>query len=557
MSGGLYQIVDDLLHWGEVCRKPHERSNEGSHAMAIEVAYMVSAAHAAVKAQVARIDALNVYPVPDGDTGTNMLLTLGSTLEETSGKSYPSAEDASKACARAALMGARGNSGVILSQMIRGACEVLADRASLDAEAFAAGLEGARERAYSSVREPVEGTMLTVIKDAALAAREAVEGGEADLASVAGVARQAAHYSVRRTPELLGVLREAGVVDAGGLGVAVVLDGLFACVSGREVDAPEGEEEGAPDLEAIHAQEEAWGYCTEFLIGGFEGEVEEFREHVYESGRSVFVVAHDDVVKVHLHTQDPGEALSYAGGFGRLAGVKVDDMEAQVQARNQEKRPAARLGVVAASRGEGNRALFEQMGAVVIEGGQGENPSASDFARAVEKTEAAAVVLLPNNKNIVPTAEQVDELVEARVHVVPTTNIAAGLAVMVGYDAEGEPDEVLEEMHEISEALRAGEVTRSVREARIGDREVPEGSYIGFLGGGLIAVEESVCDAALVLARKIVGDGADVLTLLKGEGLAEADLEAILDGIRHLDDDLAVEVRDGEQPLYPLQLVAE
>ena len=259
--------------------------------MAIEVAHMVAAAHAAVKAQVARINDLNVYPVPDGDTGTNMLLTLESALNETSGRSYDSPEEASRACARAALMGARGNSGVILSQMIRGACEVLADRDSLDAEAFAAGLDGARERAYASVREPVEGTMLTVIKDAALAAREAIEGGDADLPSVAGAARLAAHDSVRRTPELLAVLREAGVVDAGGLGVAVVLDGLYACVSGQEIEVPEAGEEGAPDLEAIHAQEEAWGYCTEFLVDGFDGDVEEFREHVYASGRSVLVVA--------------------------------------------------------------------------------------------------------------------------------------------------------------------------------------------------------------------------------------------------------------------------
>jgi dihydroxyacetone kinase-like predicted kinase len=256
----LYQIVDDLLQWGVVCRKSLERSNEGLLAMAIEVAYMVAAAHAAVKAQVARINDLNVYPVPDGDTGTNMLLTLESALNETSGKSYANPEEASKACARAALMGAKGNSGVILSQMIRGACEVLAERRSLDAGAFAAGLEGARERAYASVREPVEGTMLTVIKDAALAAREAAEGGDADLPSVVRVASQAAHDSVRRTPKLLDVLREAGVVDAGGLGVALVLDGVYATVSGQEIEVPEAGDDDAPDLEAIHAQEEAWGY---------------------------------------------------------------------------------------------------------------------------------------------------------------------------------------------------------------------------------------------------------------------------------------------------------
>src|SRR5918994_6179145 len=291
-----------------------------------------------------------------------------------------------EAGAKAALMGARGNSGVILSQIIRGACEVLAERSSLDAETFALALDGAWERAYSSVREPVEGTMLTVIKDAAHAALEALEDESVEVRSVVRTAAEAAHDSVRRTPELLGVLREAGVVDAGGLGVAVILDGLYAWVTGQEIAVEPGGQQRAPDLDAIHAREEAWGYCTEFLVDGFKGDPDEFEEHIYASGRSVLVVSDDTLVKVHLHTQDPGDALSYAGRFGRLAGVKVEDMEAQVEARGPKTREGrlANLGVVIASRGEGNRALFEQMGAVVIEGGQGENPSAADMARAVQ-----------------------------------------------------------------------------------------------------------------------------------------------------------------------------
>jgi fatty acid kinase len=555
----LYQIADVGLEWSNarrsVCRKPDERSDGRSFSMAVRVAPMVAAAHAAVKAQVARINDLNVYPVPDGDTGTNMLLTLESTLKETDGKTYAGPEEASRGVARAALMGARGNSGVILSQMIRGASEALAGRSTFDAETFAAGLEGARDRAYSSVREPVEGTMLTVIKDAALAAREGVDGGDEDLHSVVGAARRAAHESVRRTPELLPVLREAGVVDAGGLGVAVVLDGVYACVTGKETEVPGEAGDDVPDLDAIHAQEEAWGYCTEFLVDGFAGDAEEFGEHIYASGRSAFVVADDDVVKVHLHTQDPGETLSYAGRFGRLASVKVDDMEAQVRSRDAEpaERPAANLGVVAASRGAGNRALFERMGAVVIEGGQGVNPSAADMARAVKETGARVVALLPNNKNIVPSAEQVGELVDVQVRVVPTTSIASGLAVMVGYDAQGEPDEVVKEMLEIHDSLRAAEVTVAIRDARIGDREVPQGAYIGFLSGELIAVEETVAGAALVLARKMVGEGADFLTILKGEDLGDDDLGAILEAV----EDVEVEVRDGGQPLYPVQMVAE
>jgi uncharacterized protein len=527
--------------------------------MAIEVAHVVAAAHAAIKGQVARINALNVYPVPDGDTGTNMLLTLKSTLEETSGKTYRTPEEASEAGAKAALMGARGNSGVILSQIIRGACEVLAERSSLDAETFALALDGARERAYSSVREPVEGTMLTVVKDAAHAALDALEDETVDLPFVVRTAAEAAHDSVRRTPELLDVLREAGVVDAGGLGIAVILDGLHACVTGQEIEVdPEGQQR-APDLDAIHAREEAWGYCTEFLVDGFRGDPDEFEEHIYASGRSVLVVGDDTLVKVHLHTQDPGDALSYAGRFGRLAGVKVEDMEAQVKARHPKPREGrlANLGVVVASRGEGNRALFEQMGAVVIEGGQGENPSAADMARAVQETGAAAVVLLPNNKNIVPTAERVGELADAEVYVVSTTSIAAGLAVMVAYDAEGEPEDVVEEMREISSSLRVAEVTRAVRDARVDGHEVAEGSYIGFLDGALVSVDKSVEEAALSLAGKILSEGADLLTLLRGEALKESELEAILGGIHELYDEVEVAVRDGGQPLYPLQMVVE
>jgi DAK2 domain fusion protein YloV len=530
--------------------------------MAIETAFVVSAAHAALKAKVARINALNVYPVPDGDTGTNMLLTLESILNEVSDKTFDAPEAASRAGARAALMGARGNSGVILSQMIRGACEVLAGQTSLTAEAFAAALEGARDRAYASVARPVEGTMLTVIKDAAGAARTALKDDSADLANVVWAADQEAHASVRRTPELLGVLRDAGVVDAGGLGVAVILDGIYACVTGEEIEEQDEEEEGTPDLDAIHALEEAWGYCTEFVVTGFSGNAHEFEDHINSSGKSVLVVADEDLVKVHVHTQDPGAALSYAGAFGRLTGVKIDDMEAQVHSRadasagNAAERSSRAVGVVAASRGEGNRRLFEQMGAVVIEGGQGANPSAADFARAIEETGANSVVLLPNNKNIVPTAEQAHELVEAEVHVVPTTTIAAGLAAMVGFDEEEEPGEVVEEMREIAEALKNAEITRSVRDARVGEREVPEGAYMGLLDGELVAVEDNVEDTALRLAEKMLEE-ADVLTLLRGEDLDEETLERIADAIGGLDDEVEVEVRDGGQPLYPLQMVAE
>ncbi len=547
--------------------------------MAIRIGLLVAAVHAAFRAQVERVDSLNVYPVPDGDTGTNMLLTLESVLKETSDEAYESPEEASRAGARAALLGARGNSGVILSQMIRGACEVLANRASLSAETFASALEGAREKAYSSLREPVEGTMLTVIKDAAGAARTAVEKEGEDLAGVVRAAVKEAYASVRRTPELLKVLRDAGVVDAGGLGVAVILEAIYASLTGDKLQ--ESLDAGIEDLTAgrvlpagenIHTDEDTWGYCTEFIVTGFEGDHDRFGEHIHEIGRSVLVIPDDDLVKVHLHTQDPGEALSYAGTFGRLSGIKVDDMESQVETRTNSRTQdtnsspaagsaadgtAARIGVVTASRGEGSRRIFESAGAVVVEGGQGENPSVEDFARAIEKAGVPEVILLPNNKNIIPTAESVGEVVEARVHVIPTTSIAGGLATMVGFDVETEPERVVADMREISESLRYGEVTCAVRDSRVEEFEVTAGSYLGLLDGKLRAVESGVEEAAVRVVEGLLEKGADILTLVWGEDLDKEAAGRIAAAAERFNEDVEVEIVDGGQPMYPLQLVAE
>jgi DAK2 domain fusion protein YloV len=544
----------------------------------VDLRMAVAAAHAALEGQAARIDALNVYPVPDGDTGTNMLLTLRSVLREVSAESGLRGREAARRVSRAALMGARGNSGVILSQITRGACEALGEALAardslLDARAVAAALESARARAYSAMATPVEGTMLTVIAEAARAAARAVERGERDALAVLRTAARAAHEAVRRTPELLRALREAGVVDAGGLGLAVILDGLVSALEGEEPDpvrgleaagAAAGDEGLVPErLRQVvaHSAEEAWGYCTEFLVTGFAGDADEFGRYIHEIGKSVLVIPDEDLIKVHLHTQDPGAALSYAGSFGRLLDVKVDDMEAQTKVRADRlsvgREEAVEVGVVAASQGTGNRELFEAMGATVVEGGQGRNPSAEELARAVEETGARSVVVLPNNKNVVPVAERLGDLVEARVHVVPTKSIAAGLAVMVGYDPEEEPEEVAGEMCEILEGLRSAEVTVAVRDARVEGREVREGETMGLLDGKLHAVGRSVADVAVELAREMVDGGADVVTLLVGEGLDEEEAGEIAAEIRELDEDVVVELKRGGQPVYPLQMVAE
>ncbi|AHY46658.1 YloV: DAK2 domain fusion protein YloV [Rubrobacter radiotolerans] len=543
--------------------------------MTIRMAFIVAGAYAALKSQVARINALNVYPVPDGDTGTNMLLTLESIMKESKSRSFENVEAAVKAGARAALMGARGNSGVILSQMIRGGCEVLARRATFTAEDFAAALEGAQERAYASTRQPVEGTMLTVIKDAATAAREAIrkaEGRALDLQSVVKVAALEAHASVKRTPQKLQVLREAGVVDAGGLGVAVILDGIYAVLSGEKVEVPEDDAETSdtPDLEAVHAGEEAWGYCTEFMVTGFSGEETSFRDHIESVGKSVLVIADEDLVKVHIHTQDPGSVMSYAGRFGRLSGVKVDDMEAQVESRLSDgDEPAGEPGhvaqgevaVVVASRGAGNRRLFEEFGAYVVEGGQGANPSAEDFTRAVEEVVRASgaktVLILPNNKNIIPTAEQVNDLVDVEVRVVPTKAIVSGLSAMIAFDPAESGESVEGEMLALLAELGTVEVTQAIRAASVDGFEVAEGSYLALINGRVGAVGKTVEAVALEAARLLLADGGDLVTLLRGEGLEDEELDRIVAAVESMDGDVEVEVREGGQPLYPLQMAAE
>lgn len=543
--------------------------------MTIRMAFIVAGAYAALKSQVARINALNVYPVPDGDTGTNMLLTLESIMKESKSRSFENVEAAVKAGARAALMGARGNSGVILSQMIRGGCEVLARRATFTAEDFAAALEGAQERAYASTRQPVEGTMLTVIKDAATAAREAIrkaEGRALDLQSVVKVAALEAHASVKRTPQKLQVLREAGVVDAGGLGVAVILDGIYAVLSGEKVEVPEDDAETSdtPDLEAVHAGEEAWGYCTEFMVTGFSGEETSFRDHIESVGKSVLVIADEDLVKVHIHTQDPGSVMSYAGRFGRLSGVKVDDMEAQVESRLSDgDEPAGgpehvaqgEVAVVVASRGAGNRRLFEEFGAYVVEGGQGANPSAEDFTRAVEEVVRASgaktVLILPNNKNIIPTAEQVNDLVDVEVRVVPTKAIVSGLSAMIAFDPAESGESVEGEMLALLAELGTVEVTQAIRAASVDGFEVAEGSYLALINGRVRAVGKTVEAVALEAARLLLADGGDLVTLLRGEGLEDEELDRIVAAVESMDGDVEVEVREGGQPLYPLQMAAE
>ena len=543
---------------------------EDAEASSVDLRAVVAAGHAALKAHAAKIDALNVYPVPDGDTGTNMLLTLQSVLEEVSASPDLRGMEAAKVVTRAALMGARGNSGVILSQILRGACEVLAGARTFNAETLAEAFAGAKERAYAAVQSPVEGTMLSVVKDVSAAARSYVQRGEKDLLELLRVAALEAHASVKRTPELLGILKEAGVVDAGGLGVAVILDGLLASLSGEEPVQGLNEAEPAAGGERLrktvaHSVQEAWGYCTEFLIGGFSGDEEEFRTRIRELGKSVLVIPDGDLIKVHLHTQDPGRALSCAGMFGRLSGVKVEDMDGQNRARAASEKlmassapeAEANLGVVAVSKGTGNRELFESMGAVVIEGGQGVNPSTEDFVQAVQSAWTPNVILLPNNKNVLPVAEKVGELVEAQVRVVPTRSIACGLAAMVGYDVEGELVEVAEEMREICAESRCAEVTVAVRDSRVEGREVRKGAYIGLLDGKLRAVEDSVHAAALILAQALIDGGADVVTLLRGVDLGEIAVEKVAEAIRGLDEDVIVEVKYGGQPLYPLQMVAE
>jgi DAK2 domain fusion protein YloV len=501
------------------------------------------------------INAVNVYPVPDGDTGTNMLLTLRASMRGADAETGSVGAYAA-AMARAALLGARGNSGVILSQMLRGVAEGYADRDKVDGAALAAALVRGAEAAYEAVSQPVEGTMLTVMRDAAEAARSAAEAG-APLPLVLRAAAIEADASVERTPTLLARLREAGVVDAGGLGIAVLLHGLrYGCAGEPLPDAPETPA-GVVQLDAV--EHEGHGYCTEFVVLGADIDRPALeRELEAAGGDSILVVGDAQAVHVHVHLADPGPALSAGARLGALDSVKVDNMQAQHEAwtegleaaRSATASNLPEYGLVAVAAGVGLASAFRALGVgVVVDGGPTSNPSAGELIEAAERAASRHAFILPNDGNVVMAARQAALARPGFVTVIDARSLATGFAAAVAFMPEGTLEEMGERMAGAMEGVHCVEVTRSVRDTSADGVKVAAGDAIALVDGRLVARADDLEAALLEGLGRVAGD-AEVAAVYLGAD-AERDAEAVRALIEEAFPNLEVDVIRGDQPHYP------
>jgi DAK2 domain fusion protein YloV len=499
-----------------------------------------------------RIDDLNVYPVPDGDTGTNLTLTVRAVVEALERDGDPSADRAAVArfVARAALLGGRGNSGVILSVIVRGATDVLGEAERLDRTTIAAALRSASELAYAKVSDPVEGTMLTAVRVLAETAETAEEENLADLMRLLV---ERGDQAVLRTQEQLDVLRDAGVVDAGAAGLLEIVRGIASHVTGEAL--PEAPEEERAGIESAHRELSRFRYCTGFVLEGEALDADALQRELSALGDSLLVVGYESALKVHVHTDDPGRALQLATALGVVEAVEVANMHRQTVEREGRLLGAADgtgTAVVAVSVGAGNRLLFESSGAIVLDGGETMNPSTEALVRAIESAPAAEVVVLPNNANVFMAAEEAAALATRPVHVVRSSSIQAGLAAMVAHDASRSGAEDAAEMAEAVEGVAVGAVTVASRRV---EGVAEPGDFLGLVGrepvvGGkeLVPVVEQVVEALLAEPR-------DVLTVLTGAD--ERGLDGLLETIESRWPGLEVEVHPGGQPHYRLLLSAE
>lgn len=508
-----------------------------------------------------RIDDLNVYPVPDGDTGTNLTLTVRAIVDALEKSTADGHEAVARELSRAALMGARGNSGVIFSQIVRGFADVLGERDPIDAPMVARAFRSASDAAYRAVRRPVEGTMLTVIREMA----EAAESGDADALERAEllafiVAR--GEESLARTPELLATLAEAGVVDAGGAGLLEIVRGVQAATAGEPV--PEAPRDAVtPSLETMHQELSEFRYCTVFVIEGDGLDPDGLERDLDLLGDSLLVVGDAAALKVHVHTDDPGAALSLGTASGTIDGVEIADMHRQTLERDArlaadalDGLPTLLTGVVVVAPGEGNRRLFKNLKATrVIEGGQSMNPSTEDIVAAVDATPATEVIVLPNNKNVILSAEQAVGLANKPLRVVPTLSVQAGLAAMVVYHPEREAGENESAMARAQEGVVTGEVTIASRDVTLDGIEVRKGAWLGLADGSAVASGPSFDTVAAVVAERLLDGGREILTLLTGAD--EPILGPLVGEIGERHPDVEIEIHAGGQPHYPLLLSAE
>ncbi|MFC4617304.1 DAK2 domain-containing protein [Camelliibacillus cellulosilyticus] len=549
-----------------------------------------------LKSQASAINALNVFPVPDGDTGTNMSLTMESGIKQLKNGQPKTIGQAGRLFAKGLLMGARGNSGVILSQLFRGFSRAVDNHTDLDAETFARAFQSGVEVAYNAVMKPVEGTILTVAKEAAKAAQKKARQGRS-VDDVMEATLRAAEEALQHTPKLLPLLKEAGVVDSGGQGLVSIYKGfLFALKNaGGTMMAPPEKTEETP---VIHPHQNAqtvmkteditYGYCTEIMVRFHPDQRHQFdetafRKQLSKKGDSLLVVSDEDLLKVHIHTEKPGDILTLGQSYGELIKIKIDNMREQhaeivhdapfsqdgekqhvgdhlpVDAVDASKRVTENdVGIVTVATGKGVETLFKSIGAtVVLEGGQTMNPSTEDLVKAIRQTQANHVLVLPNNGNIVMAAKQAAEVAAVQVKVIATKSVAQGLAALMSFRPDQGIEQNAKAMEEALGHVKSGQVTRAVRDTTVNNVNIKTGDYIGLYGDKIITAKPERLQAAKALLTQMIQSDDELVTIIYGENVEKNEADDLARIIEARYDDLEVEVHDGQQSVYDYLIAVE
>ena len=533
---------------------------------------MFLAGAANLEAKKEFINELNVFPVPDGDTGTNMTLTILSAAKEVKALENPDMVAIAKAISSGSLRGARGNSGVILSQLLRGFTKEIREHKEIDTITLAKACERATATAYKAVMKPKEGTILTVAKGASQKAAELAETTE-DLDTFISEVINYAQEVLEKTPEMLPVLKEAGVVDSGGQGLLEVMRGAYDAFQGKEIDYSAIEASAGTKMVKPSEQAETeikFGYCTEFIImleKEFTAKDEtEFKAYLESIGDSIVCVADDDIVKIHVHTNDPGLAIQKALTYGQLSRMKIDNMReehqerlikdaeklAAQQAEAKKAEPRKEVGFIAVSIGEGMNEIFRELGAdYIIEGGQTMNPSTEDMLNAIDQVNAEHIFILPNNKNIILAANQAQTLTEDKdIIVVPSKTVPQGITAIINYMPDADAQTNLEAMIEGIGNVKTGQVTYAVRDTHIDDKEIHEGDIMGIGDSGILAVGQSVEETTKEMLAQLVDEDTELISLYYGQDVQEESAENFAQEIEDLYPDVDVDVHSGGQPIY-------
>ncbi|MBF2567169.1 DAK2 domain-containing protein [Listeria welshimeri] len=524
------------------------------------------------------VDSLNVFPVPDGDTGTNMNLSMTSGAEEVAKNDKETIGAVGANLAKGLLMGARGNSGVILSQLFRGFSKSIENKETLNAEEFANAFVKGVETAYKAVMKPVEGTILTVAREAAKAGiAAAAEHQEIELVMEA-ILKQG-KVALEKTPDLLPVLKEVGVVDSGGQGLIIIYEGFYGVLTGKMAEAPDYMASMGELINAEHhrhvqdfmsTDDIHFGYCTEIIVKINENkpglkpfDEEQFRQDLSEMGDSLLVAADDEVVKVHVHVEHPGEVFNYGQQYGSLLKMKVENMREQHnEIVGNEKTPTkekASYGIVTVSVGDGLEKLFESMGvSVVLSGGQTMNPSTEDIVKAIESANAEQVFVLPNNKNIQMAAEQAAQLLgEDKVQIIPTKTIPQGLTAVLAFQPEQDFTSNAEAMREAINDVASGQVTTAVRDTTVEGVEIKKDSFIGMVEGKIKVSRDTLEAAAYETLEKLLDEDSEIVTIIFGEDADANKAEALAERVTEAYPDVEVEIHEGGQPVYPYIFAVE